>query len=218
MEYKIIPTIIAQNFQGFLKKIKDIEPFFSEASIDFFDGEFVKTKTFSDLTKIKQVQTKLNFNLHLMSTDPEKQIQQILDIEKINKIYFHIEIDKDIKSIIELLKQNNKRVGLALKPKTDIDQLKPYIEYIDSILIMSVKPGYYGSEYIINTPDKIKKTKQLAPNQTIAVDGGVTDQNIKKLAEAGASEFHVGSFLYKGDIKGQKEKLEKALEKSNSKT
>lgn len=209
--YQIIPTLIADNPAELQNKIKQIEPYFPETSIDFFDGDFVKTKTLLDLNALDSIKTKLVFNCHLMSKDPEKQIKKIKKNKLIKKIYFHIEINKNINNIIELIKKYKKTPALAIKQSTGLNKLKPFLNKINSVLVLNVKPGFYGGKYMPSSPEKIKNLKNLKPNLEIASDGGINDQNIKNLAIAGAKQFHVGSFLFSGKILNQKQKLKKSL-------
>ena len=123
-------------------------------------------------------------------------------------ITFHPEATTDISSTINLIKKNNKKVGISLKPKSSIDLIKKYIDQIDLVLIMSVEPGFGGQKFMPEILDKIKKIKEITTekklNIDIEVDGGINFENSKLVKDAGANVLVSGSTIFNennGDLK-----------------
>jgi len=103
--------------------------------------------------------------------------------------------------IIRLIKSKKRKVGIALNPRTNISKIKPYLNKIDMVLVMTVKPGKYGSKFLPETLKKVEEIRKLKPKLNIEVDGGISDKTISSARKASASMFVVGSYLQKsGDV------------------
>ena len=122
-------------------------------------------------------------DLHLMVEDVDSYIDKY-KLLKPTYITFHIEVQQDINYLIKKIKNLNIKVGIAIKPNTDISKIIPYLDEIDLVLIMSVEPGFGGQQFIDNTTKKINEIYELRDlnnyNYIIEVDGGITDQTILK--------------------------------------
>ena len=164
--------------------------------MDVMDGKFVSQVSLPsyELRELAKYSNK-DFDVHLMVDDPLAYIEEIKDIENIKQITIHLEIDKDIDSILSKIKEYDFKVGLAIKPNTYINKLIPYLEYIDTILIMSVEPGLGGQPYIESTTKRIKKIKELTKDykKSLEVDGGINNETIKKISPADIAV--VGSYI-----------------------
>ena len=176
--------------------------------LDIIDGNFVENKTW-DIEQIKGI---INYNkpldIHLMVDDVYKYIDQFQVLKPIY-ITFHYEINYDIMKVIEYIKQYGIKVGLSIKPETDVEQILPYLPYIDLILVMSVDPGSGGQTFISNTTDKIEKLRAIDGNFLIEVDGGINIDTIDLVKNVDI--IVVGSYITNGDyeerIKNIKEKI-----------
>ena len=120
-------------------------------------------------------------------------------LSNINNITFHVEIDKDIDKIIDLIRKYNIRCGLSIKPETDIQELEPYLDKIDLILVMTVNPGKGGQKLIPSTVKKMHDIKTMIKNFPIdlEVDGGINNDTIKDVKEASVAV--VGSYITKSN-------------------
>ena len=176
--------------------------------LDIMDGIFVKNKTW-DISEIKNL---INYNkpldVHLMVSDVYKYVDEYKDLNP-EFITFHYEVDLDIMDIINYIKKYNIKVGLSIKPNTEVDEIIPYLPYLDLILVMSVEPGEGGQKFIINSVDKIKKLKELKGNYLIEVDGGINDSTISLVKDVDIAV--IGSYITSGNyeekIKSIKEKI-----------
>lgn len=152
--------------------------------IDVMDGKFVEDTQINTIEKITTLANTSDkqLDIHLMVENPLEYIQK-LDNKNIKYIIFHLEIQEDIEMLIQEIKAKGYLPGIAINPETNIEKLIPYLNQIDLILIMSVKPGRGGQKFIPTTVDKIAKLKKIIQenklNILIEVDGGINDQTIK---------------------------------------
>ena len=176
---EISTSILASN-----KRIEDIKILNNTTTdyihIDAMDNIFVPNYQFpTDEINSLAEYTKKKFDIHLMVTDPVKYIKELKCKDIINNITFHIEVDKNIDSIINLIKQKGFKVGLAIKLDTPINRLYKYLKKIDIVLIMSIVPGFSGQKFNKQSIDKIKELRKYNKDIIIEVDGGITNETIK---------------------------------------
>lgn len=168
--------------------------------IDVMDGNFVSQKSFPT-NEIKEISSVSNkpLDIHLMVEDPFPLIKEIRELPNINNITIHLEIEKDIHKILSNLKEYKIKRGISIKPNTDINLLKPYLDNIDIILIMTVEPGYGGQPFIESSVERINQIKELTKNYNILleVDGGINDKTIKKVSSVDI--VVVGSYITNSD-------------------
>ncbi len=171
--------------------------------IDVMDGKFVTDKQF-DLEEIKKIieTTTKKIDIHLMVNDPEYYINN-LKLYNIDFITFHLEIDKDINKLIDLVKKYNIKVGISLKPNTKVSEIKKYLDKIDLVLVMSVEPGYGGQKFIESSLDKVRELRKIIHdnnlNTLIEIDGGVNDTNISKIKDSSVDISVCGSYITKSE-------------------
>ncbi len=176
--------------------------------LDIMDGLFVNNKTWN----ISEIKDLINYNkpldVHLMVYDVYKYIDEYRNLNP-EFITFHYEVNLDIMDIINYIKKFNIKVGLSIKPNTKIEEIIPYLPYLDLVLVMSVEPGLGGQQFIVNSVDKIKKLKELKGDYLIEVDGGINDQTINLVKDVDIAV--IGSYITSGNyeekIKSIKEKI-----------
>ena len=143
--------------------------------LDIMDGKFVPNKTW-DIDTIKPLieYTKKPKDIHLMVEDVKSYIDKfkILNPEYIT---FHLEINEDIMCLINYIKKIGIKVGISIKPSTDINKILPYLEFIDLVLVMTVEPGQGGQKFIEKVIPKVEQLNKLKEkhNFLIQVDGGI---------------------------------------------
>lgn len=168
--------------------------------IDVMDGLFVSQKSLpsDEIIKISPFSSK-SLDIHLMIENPMYYIERIKELPNIDNITIHLEINKDIKNILNKIKEYGFKGSLAIKPNTDINLLVPYLDIIDRILIMTVEPGLGGQPFLENSPNRIKEIKKLIKDKNIEleVDGGINNQTINKVKDVDISV--VGSYITTSD-------------------
>lgn len=172
--------------------------------IDVMDGKFVKNNTVDKMNKYSNILkhiTLLPIDVHLMVEDVETYVKLYSTIEP-SVITFHYEAVKDkekIKNIINLIRENNCKVGMAIKPETDIKEIYKYLPYLNFILVMTVEPGKGGQKLIPETVRKIKILKEYIREKDldtyIEADGGINLETIEELKDAGIDIAVVGTGL-----------------------
>lgn len=172
--------------------------------IDVMDGKFVQNNTqekmFEYASYIKRI-SNLPLDVHLMVEDVKKVADEFLAVEP-NIITFHYEACKDKKEVIDnikYIKENNCKVGLAIKPDTKIEKILEFLPYIHMCLVMTVEPGKGGQKLIEQTLDKIKKLKEYIDKNDIDIDieadGGINLATVESVKNAGANVLVSGSAI-----------------------
>lgn len=197
----ISPSILSADFKKLESSISEVKnaPFLH---IDIMDGEFVPNISFGPMVQaqIRPSFKEQVFDTHLMIEHPQNYIEAFAKAGS-DYITFHIEADCDAKEVIDKIHSLNIKAGLSIKPGTSVDVIKPYLPYLDMVLVMSVEPGFGGQSFMDNSIPKISELKRLREendyNYLISVDGGINDKTIKLVANAGVDVAVIGSYLFK---------------------
>lgn len=171
--------------------------------IDVMDGIFVDNKKFP-LEVVKDVKSisKKPLDVHMM-VESEQLIKDYASTLLPYYITFHVEILKN-SSIIDYIKNLGVKVGIAINPETDYKKLIPYLNIIDLVLIMSVKPGEGGQEFMQEVLEKVKEIRKINSDIEISIDGGINDCTIKLAKEAGCTMAVSGSYVTNSDNYNEK--------------
>lgn len=211
---QIVPTILVKTRKEFEEKVRLLETDFPFAQIDVMDGKFVRNTTYFNIDEVGMTKTPMHYELHLMVEEPLNYIKKlwITNYENIIKVLFHCEAKSDIPKTIAEIRKLGCLAGLVINPETDITEVKNFLPSVDCVMLMGVHPGASGQEFIPETVEKVKALRALSPTISIEIDGGVNEKIAKLLVSAGADILAVGSFIYRGKPREQREKLLKSIE------
>ncbi len=199
---KISPSILAADFSKLGEEIVALEKAGADyIHIDVMDGHFVPNITIGpEVIKRLRPVTKLPFDVHLMISPVNNFIKDFAEAGA-DIITFHPEATKDVTETINIIKKLGKKVGVSLKPKSQINLVEDFLNKIDLILIMSVEPGFGGQKFMPEVLDKMQSLRNLIDKKKLAVDieidGGINFNNSKKAKDYGANILVSGSTVFK---------------------
>lgn len=201
----VSPSLLAADFSNLSASISAV-PDAQWLHVDVMDGHFVPNLSIGVpvVESLKRATDKF-LDVHLMIEKPSFFIKPFADAGA-DLICFHIETD-DTLYVIEKIKAQKKKIGIAIKPKTPVEEVFPYLDKIDMVLIMTVEPGYGGQSFMEDMLPKLSalkaELKRRALTLDIQVDGGINVETAKKCVTAGASVLVAGSAVFGADDPNQ---------------
>lgn len=198
------PSILSADFTKLGEEIETIDNAGAEyIHVDVMDGMFVPSISYG-MPVIKSIRKSTGkvFDVHLMISEPIRYIADFA-ASGAGMITVHVEACSDVVATIEKIREYKLKVGITLNPDTPVSAIKPYLNRVDMVLIMSVNPGFGGQKFITSSVDKIKEVKRLRDelnlSYDIEVDGGINIDNLATVLEAGANVIVAGSAIFRGD-------------------
>ncbi len=202
----LAPSMLSADFKVLGEELKTTEAYGAKyIHYDVMDGMFVPSLSFGPaiLQSIRPASTMVH-DVHLMIEEPIRYIEAFAKASA-DIITVHIEACKDLAATIAKIKEFGCKVGVSVKPATPVSALKPYLDKIDMILIMSVEPGFGGQKFMPTALAKIEEARAMVNESgldiDIQVDGGIYTHNVEDVIKAGANIVVAGSAIYNGDTK-----------------
>ena len=200
-KHLISPSILTADFLHLEREIKMLNS--SEADIlhlDIMDGVFVPNLTFG-FPVIRQIKSvaKKPLDVHLMIVDPDRYLEAYRDAGA-DWLTVHYETCPHLHRTIQKITELGMKPAVSVNPHTDVSLLGPVLSDLNMVLVMTVNPGFGGQKFIQSSYDKIRKLKKMINDggheTLIQIDGGVTEENIAGLIEAGVDVFVVGNTIF----------------------
>mgnify|MGYP002682923638 FL=1 len=219
---KISASLDCANYLDLLSDIRKLEKGgVNMLHLDIMDGHFVPNYALgTNLLRKLRPQTKLLFDVHFMTSNPEVSIPIFADLGA-DIITFHVETTSRLHQMVSSIKNLGKKVGLALNPSTPPDILEYILPYIDMVLVMTVDPGFVGQKFVSEVVKKVQIIREMIESFRlkidIAVDGGIGEKTVPLLKKAGANVFVAGTssiFSGKEEIEVASHKFRQLCEKN----
>jgi ribulose-phosphate 3-epimerase len=189
----IAPTINATTPEDYARRIDNVKGFATRLHIDVGDGVFTDVKTVG-LTQVYDIDG-VPFDLHLMMTHPEGQMENICALQP-QLVITHFEAPFDREAFYKQLRDVDIKVGMAINVETTIEQVRDILPTINHLVVFTGKLGHNGGEFRADCLEKIGQARAINPDLEIAVDGGLNQETARKAVEAGANLLDVGSFIH----------------------
>jgi len=191
---QIIPSILVQTEKEFITKTSALTNILSMIQLDIADGEFVPNTTWAD-PRVVADNLEIDCELHLMVSNPVEEARKWEYVDQVKRVLVHYESVENVAEALGAINSYGWEVGIVLTSETPIEVVDKFIEEIDSVMFMSVKPGFQGQPFIPETLYRIKALRTKYPDLFIEIDGAVNENTIEDIVKSGVSAVCPGSAI-----------------------
>lgn len=193
----VIPEIIETDWSEVEKKVALVAPYVSWVHVCVSDGTMGTDATLSDFSHVPELikqYPKLSFEARLLVASPEKYVRQLADAG-FTRLIAHVE-SNDPRMFLEAAKFDEIEVGIALDGATEIDQVEPFLEEVDCLVVMTAEAGTVNGTFLPEAVEKIRLVRQNFPDLPIEAIGAINETTVKMVKDAGVTRVVSNSFLF----------------------
>jgi ribulose-phosphate 3-epimerase len=197
MSVRIAPSLLSADFSRLKEEIEDVERSGADLlHLDVMDGHFVPNITFGPpLVSSVRAATRMTLDAHLMISEPLKYAETFAKAGA-DIVSFHVEAEGDPNAVIDALLAAGAKPAMVVKPKTPVDGLRPYLDRLHLVLVMSVEPGFGGQRFMADVLPKLRRLRDLGFKGELEIDGGINRETGALAREAGATVLVAGSSVF----------------------
>jgi ribulose-phosphate 3-epimerase len=192
---RIVPAVLTEDPQDLTRMLQYAVSYTNFVQIDIMDGQFVPSRSIT-WRDIQTVSPRPGWEAHLMIKSPEKELAHYQKAGAV-KVVFHYEAGTQREAVIAEAGKLGLKIGLAINPETTVSCILSLADKVDSVLFLSVNPGFYGAKYIPEVLIKVRELHRLRPSLLLSIDGGINEKNLLEVAASGVSEICVGSGIFR---------------------
>jgi ribulose-phosphate 3-epimerase len=212
---EVVPAILVKSKEEFDKRLRLVEPLVDRIQWDIMDGVFVENITFSDVSALEDLETKLAIEADLMVAEPQDWIERFAALRprfnegsqgskdsigsSVDQLIFHIESTAEPEVLIQDARSAGFKIGLTLDPTTPLKQVWDYLDEIDRFQVMGGRSGFGGQDFDPSVLETIREVRKSFPSLPISVDIGVNAETAPEMISAGANILCAGSFIFNSD-------------------
>jgi ribulose-phosphate 3-epimerase len=199
--FEIAPSILSADFARLAEEIRAVEEGGAALlHVDVMDGHFVPNITIGlPVVRSLRKATSLPLDTHLMIAEPGRYAVQFVEAGA-DMVSVHVEADDHLQRTLTAIREAGAKAGVAINPATPLVMLEEALTYADFVLLMSVNPGFGGQKFVPTSMDKLRRLRRMIDDRglktRIEIDGGVDEENVAKVVEAGAEILVAGSAIY----------------------
>lgn len=191
---RIVPAILTEDPKALESMVRQAESFATYVQFDIMDGRFVPSRSIT-CEHLAALPMKLAWEAHLMVEGPEDYLAGLQQAGA-QKVVFHYEATASPREVISQAKQLGLEVGLAINPETSVSAILSLSGAVDSVLFLTVHPGFYGAKFIPEVLEKVAEFHSARPDTATGVDGGIKESNVAQIARFGVDVIYVGSAIF----------------------
>jgi len=192
---RVVPALLTDDPAALARMVEAANDFADFVQIDIMDGRFVPSTSIS-ASHLGTAGIRFGWEAHLMVVDPLNYVEQFKDVGA-SRLIFHIESDDDPNDVVALARSLDIGVGVALNPDTPVSAAADVLADVDSVLLMSVYPGFYGAAFVPEVLGKVPELRQEFPHLELGIDGGIKADNLVDVARVGFDTVCVGSAIFR---------------------
>jgi ribulose-phosphate 3-epimerase len=195
---EVVPSILSADVARLGDQVREaVAAGADRIQVDVMDGHFVPNLTFGPavVAAVRSVAPEIPIEAHLMVERPEQFVRAFADAGA-DYILVQVESSYSLYRTVHVIGEAGCRPGLVLNPATPVESLRELVPYVCMVNVMTVEPGFGGQRFIVTSPDKIRRVRDLAPDLDIEVDGGIDERTAPLVVEAGARLLVAGSSVF----------------------